>query len=104
MVQTIRLCEIVVVLRVSALGRCGFVREVVGFDVRAVVAGLYVVICPIGPSEGRDVGLISSVSPFAFLNLSVFVASACRPILVGLVMVGVVYVCFVEGSGYLVAG
>jgi DNA-directed RNA polymerase subunit beta len=55
--------------RLSALGPGGLSRERAGFEVRDIHPSHYGRICPIETPEGPNIGLISSLSCFARVNL-----------------------------------
>ena len=74
------LSEITHKRRLSALGPGGLSRERAGFDVRDVHPTHYGRICPIETPEGRDIGLISSLSCFARINEYGFIESPYRKV------------------------
>ncbi len=55
--------------RLSALGPGGLSRERAGFEVRDIHPSHYGRICPIETPEGPNIGLISSLSTYARINL-----------------------------------
>ena len=67
--QTNPLAEITHKRRLSALGPGGLSRERAGFEVRDVHYTHYGRLCPIETPEGPNIGLISSLSVFAKVNI-----------------------------------
>ena len=70
MQQTNPLDELTHKRRLSALGPGGLSRDRAGFEVRDVHYTHYGRICPIETPEGPNIGLISSLSTYAKVNLS----------------------------------
>jgi len=76
--QTNPLAEITHKRRVSALGPGGLTRERAGFEVRDVHYTHYGRLCPIETPEGPNIGLISSLSTYAYVNHLGFVETPYR--------------------------
>ena len=76
--QTNPLAEITHKRRVSALGPGGLTRERAGFEVRDVHYTHYGRLCPIETPEGPNIGLISSLSTYAFVNNLGFIETPYR--------------------------
>ena len=76
--QTNPLSEITHKRRLSAFGPGGLSRERAGFEVRDVHPTHYGRICPIETPEGPNIGLISSLSCFAWINEFGFIESPYR--------------------------
>ena len=76
--QTNPLAEITHKRRVSALGPGGLTRERAGFEVRDVHYTHYGRLCPIETPEGPNIGLISSLSIYAYVNHLGFVETPYR--------------------------
>jgi len=76
--QTNPLAEITHKRRVSALGPGGLTRERAGFEVRDVHYTHYGRLCPIETPEGPNIGLISSLSTYAFINHLGFIETPYR--------------------------
>lgn len=78
--QTNPLAEITHKRRVSALGPGGLTRERAGFEVRDVHYTHYGRLCPIETPEGPNIGLISSLSTYAFVNHLGFIETPYRSV------------------------
>ncbi len=76
--QTNPLAEITHKRRVSALGPGGLTRERAGFEVRDVHYTHYGRLCPIETPEGPNIGLISSLATYAFVNHLGFIETPYR--------------------------
>ncbi|MCD6205799.1 MAG: DNA-directed RNA polymerase subunit beta [Candidatus Marinimicrobia bacterium] len=76
--QTNPLAEITHKRRVSALGPGGLTRERAGFEVRDVHYTHYGRLCPIETPEGPNIGLISSLSTYAYVNHLGFIETPYR--------------------------
>ncbi len=76
--QTNPLAEITHKRRVSALGPGGLTRERAGFEVRDVHYTHYGRLCPIETPEGPNIGLISSLSTYAYVNNLGFIETPYR--------------------------
>lgn len=76
--QTNPLAEVTHKRRVSALGPGGLTRERAGFEVRDVHYTHYGRLCPIETPEGPNIGLISSLSTYAFVNHLGFIETPYR--------------------------
>ncbi|MCK4715407.1 MAG: DNA-directed RNA polymerase subunit beta, partial [Candidatus Marinimicrobia bacterium] len=72
------LAEITHKRRVSALGPGGLTRERAGFEVRDVHYTHYGRLCPIETPEGPNIGLISSLATYAFVNHLGFIETPYR--------------------------
>src|SRR5207248_8981101 len=64
--------------RLSALGPGGLSRARAGFEVRDVHPSHYGRICPLATPEGPNLGLISSLSCYAWINDYGFIESPYR--------------------------
>ncbi|HEX7962529.1 MAG TPA: DNA-directed RNA polymerase subunit beta, partial [Terriglobales bacterium] len=84
--QTNPLSEITHKRRLSALGPGGLSRERAGFEVRDVHPTHYGRICPIETPEGPNIGLISSLSCYAWINDYGFIESPYRKVKAGRVI------------------
>ncbi len=73
--QTNPLSELTHKRRLNALGPGGLSRERAGFEVRDVHYSHYGRMCPIETPEGPNIGLISSMSSYSFINDYGFLAS-----------------------------
>jgi len=78
--QTNPLAEITHKRRVSALGPGGLTRERAGFEVRDVHYTHYGRLCPIETPEGPNIGLISSLATYAFVNELGFIETPYRKV------------------------
>ncbi|MBW1894647.1 MAG: DNA-directed RNA polymerase subunit beta, partial [Deltaproteobacteria bacterium] len=76
--QTNPLSETTHKRRLSALGPGGLTRERAGFEVRDVHPSHYGRICPIETPEGPNIGLIVSLSTYAWVNNYGFVETPYR--------------------------
>jgi len=76
--QTNPLSEVTHKRRLSALGPGGLTRERAGFEVRDVHVTHYGRICPIETPEGPNIGLISSLSSYARVNMYGFIETPYR--------------------------
>ena len=76
--QTNPLAEITHKRRVSALGPGGLTRERAGFEVRDVHYTHYGRLCPIETPEGPNIGLISSLATYAYVNKLGFIETPYR--------------------------
>ncbi|RKY57084.1 MAG: DNA-directed RNA polymerase subunit beta [Candidatus Neomarinimicrobiota bacterium] len=76
--QTNPLAEITHKRRVSALGPGGLTRERAGFEVRDVHYTHYGRLCPIETPEGPNIGLISSLATYAYVNELGFIETPYR--------------------------
>jgi len=76
--QTNPLAEITHKRRVSALGPGGLTRERAGFEVRDVHYTHYGRLCPIETPEGPNIGLISSLATYAYVNDLGFIETPYR--------------------------
>jgi DNA-directed RNA polymerase subunit beta len=76
--QTNPLAEITHKRRLSALGPGGLTRERAGFEVRDVHPSHYGRICPIETPEGPNIGLITSLATYAFVNEFGFIEAPYR--------------------------
>src|ERR1700743_2644072 len=101
--QTNPLSEITHKRRLSALGPGGLSRERAGFEVRDVHPTHYGRICPNGPPEGPNIGLINSLATFARVNKYGFVETPYRKVKDGRVTDEVVYLSAMEEGRYRVA-
>ena len=79
--QTNPLAELTHKRRLSALGPGGLSRERAGFDVRDVHFSHYGRICPIETPEGPNIGLLSSLATYAWINPFGFIESPYRRVL-----------------------
>jgi len=79
--QTNPLAEITHKRRVSALGPGGLTRERAGFEVRDVHYTHYGRLCPIETPEGPNIGLISSLSTYSYVNKLGFIETPYRKVL-----------------------
>jgi DNA-directed RNA polymerase subunit beta len=80
MQQTNPLDELTHKRRLSALGPGGLSRDRAGFEVRDVHYTHYGRICPIETPEGPNIGLISSLSTFARVNIFGFLETPYRKV------------------------
>lgn len=76
--QTNPLAEITHKRRISALGPGGLTRERSGFEVRDVHYTHYGRLCPIETPEGPNIGLISSLATYAYVNELGFIETPYR--------------------------
>ncbi len=76
--QTNPLSEITHKRRLSALGPKGLTRERAGFAVRDVHSSHYGRICPVETPEGPNIGLISSMSTYAEIDVYGFIRAPYR--------------------------
>ena len=76
--QTNPLAEITHKRRVSSLGPGGLSRERAGFEVRDVHYTYYGRLCPIETPEGPNIGLIASLSTYAYVNSLGFIETPYR--------------------------
>ena len=81
--QTNPLAELTHKRRLSALGPGGLTRERAGFEVRDVHFTHYGRMCPIETPEGPNIGLISSLSTYARINLYGFLETPYRKVING---------------------
>ena len=80
--QTNPLAETTHKRRVSALGPGGLSRERAGFEVRDVHYTHYGRLCPIETPEGPNIGLISSLATYAYVNELGFIETPYRKVVV----------------------
>lgn len=100
--QTNPLAEIAHKRRLSALGPGGVLKDRATFEVRDVHTSHYGRICPIETPEGQTVGLISSLSTYAFVNDLGFIETAYRPVKNGKMADEVVFLdAFEESDKYI---
>ncbi len=100
--QTNPLAEIAHKRRLSALGPGGVMKDRATFEVRDVHNSHYGRICPIETPEGQTVGLISSLSTYAFVNDLGFIETAYRPVKDGKMLDDVVFLdAFEESDKYI---
>ena len=93
--QTNPLSEIAHKRRLSALGPGGVMKDRATYEIRDVHTSHYGRICPIETPEGQTVGLISSLSTYAFVNDLGFIETAYRPVNKGKMLDEVVFLrCF----------
>ena len=78
--QTNPLAEITHKRRLSAMGPGGLSRERAGFEVRDVHPTHYGKICPIETPEGANIGLLSSLTTYAYINPLGFLTTPYRKI------------------------
>src|SRR3990167_3951130 len=78
--QTNPLSEITHKRRLSALGPGGLTRERAGFEVRDVHPTQYGRICPIETPEGPNIGLITSLATYAYVNEFGFIEAPYRKV------------------------
>jgi DNA-directed RNA polymerase subunit beta len=78
--QTNPLAEITHKRRLSALGPGGLTRERAGFEVRDVHPSHYGRICPIETPEGPNIGLITSLATYAYVNEFGFIEAPYRKV------------------------
>ena len=90
--QTNPLAEMAHKRRLSALGPGGITRERATLEVRDVHPSHYGRICPIETPEGQNIGLISSLSTYAYVNHLGFIEATYRPVINGVVQDEVVRV------------
>ena len=76
--QTNPLAEITHKRRVSSLGPGGLTRDRAGFEVRDVHYTYYGRLCPIETPEGPNIGLIASLSTYAYVNKLGFIETPYR--------------------------
>ena len=91
MQQTNPLDELTHKRRLSALGPGGLSRDHAGFEVRDVHYTHYGRICPIETPEGPNIGLISSLSTYARVNLFGFVETPYRQVVDGVATLDIEY-------------
>ncbi len=84
--QTNPLAEITHKRRLSAMGPGGLSRERAGFEVRDVHPTHYGKICPIETPEGANIGLLSSLTTYAYINPLGFLTTPYRRIEKGKVL------------------
>ena len=89
--QTNPLSEIAHKRRLSALGPGGVMKDRATYEIRDVHTSHYGRICPIETPEGQTVGLISSLSTYAFVNDLGFIETAYRPVNKGKMLDEVVF-------------
>ncbi|MGF1450097.1 MAG: DNA-directed RNA polymerase subunit beta [Opitutales bacterium] len=89
--------------RLSALGPGGLNRERAGFEVRDVHPSHYGRICPIETPEGPNIGLINSLSTYAYVNEFGFIETPYRPVKNGKVAKEVQYLTADEEEGKVIA-
>jgi len=94
--QTNPLSEITHKRRLSALGPGGLSRERAGFEVRDVHPTHYGRICPIETPEGPNIGLITSLSTYAVINLYGFIETPYLKVLDGRITGEVIYMSAYE--------
>jgi DNA-directed RNA polymerase subunit beta len=100
--QTNPLSEIAHKRRLSALGPGGVMKDRATYEIRDVHTSHYGRICPIETPEGQTVGLISSLSTYAFVNDLGFIETAYRPVNKGKMLDEVVFLdAFEEGDKYM---
>jgi len=80
MEQTNPLTELTAKRRLSALGPGGLTRDRAGFEVRDVHHSHYGRICPIETPEGPNIGLTSSLTCYARINLLGFIETPYRKV------------------------
>ncbi|MBO8129890.1 MAG: DNA-directed RNA polymerase subunit beta [Candidatus Marinimicrobia bacterium] len=80
--QTNPLAETTHKRRVSALGPGGLSRERAGFEVRDVHYTHYGRLCPIETPEGPNIGLISSLATYAYVNELGFIETPYRKVFI----------------------
>jgi len=101
--QTNPLSELTHKRRLSALGPGGLSRERAGFDVRDVHTSHYGRICPIETPEGGNIGLISSLSLYARINVFGFIEVPYRKVVNGKVTKEIKYLTADEEEQYIIA-
>ncbi len=100
--QTNPLSEIAHKRRLSALGPGGVMKDRATYEIRDVHTSHYGRICPIETPEGQTVGLISSLSTYAFVNDLGFIETAYRPVNKGKMSDEVVFLdAFEEQDKYI---
>ncbi len=100
--QTNPLSEIAHKRRLSALGPGGVMKDRATYEIRDVHTSHYGRICPIETPEGQTVGLISSLSTYAFVNDLGFIETAYRPVNKGKLLDEVVFLdAFEESDKFL---
>ncbi len=100
--QTNPLSEIAHKRRLSALGPGGVMKDRATYEIRDVHTSHYGRICPIETPEGQTVGLISSLSTYAFVNDLGFIETAYRPVYKGKMSDEVVFLdAFEETDKYI---
>src|SRR5207249_10292853 len=103
MAQTNALAELTHTRRLSALGPRGRSRERAGFEVRDVHPTHYGRICPIATPEGRNIGLISSLSTYARTNEFGFIETPYRKVVQGRVTDEIVFLTALEEEQFVIA-
>ena len=78
--QTNPLSELTHKRRISALGPGGLTRERASFEVRDVHYTHYGRLCPIESPEGPNIGLITALSSFAYINEYGFIETPYRKV------------------------
>jgi DNA-directed RNA polymerase subunit beta len=101
--QTNPLSEITHKRRLSALGPGGLTRERAGFEVRDVHPTHYGRICPIETPEGQNIGLINSLSTFAYVNDYGFIETPYRKVVDGRITDQVIYLSALEETDHAIA-
>lgn len=101
--QTNPLSEIAHKRRLSALGPGGVLKDRATFEIRDVHTSHYGRICPIETPEGQTVGLISSLSTYAYVNDLGFIETAYRTVADGKVQDKVIFLDAFEESDKFIA-
>ncbi len=101
--QTNPLAELTHKRRLSALGPGGLTRERAGFEVRDVHFTHYGRMCPIETPEGPNIGLISSLSTYARINLYGFLETPYRKVVSGTATTDVQYLSADEEAECIIA-
>lgn len=89
--------------RLSALGPGGLSRERAGLEVRDVHPSHYGRMCPIETPEGPNIGLIGSLSVYAWVNPFGFIETPYRKVVDGVVSDEIVYLTADEEDRHVVA-
>jgi DNA-directed RNA polymerase subunit beta len=89
--------------RLSALGPGGLTRERAGFEVRDVHPTHYGRMCPIETPEGPNIGLISSLSTYARVNLFGFIETPYREVEDGRLTERIRYLSALEEEDHVIA-
>ena len=89
--------------RLSALGPGGLSREHAGFEVRDVHPSHYGRICPVETPEGPNIGLINSLSLYAYINEFGFIETPYRKVVDGKVLKEVQYLGADHEENFVIA-
>jgi len=101
--QNNALSEITHKRRLSALGPGGLTRERAGFEVRDVHPTHYGRICPIETPEGPNIGLIVSLSTYAYVNEYGFIETPYRVVKDGMVTNDVHFLSAMDEKEHIIA-